>query len=475
MRSKLGIVVPYRNRGTQLHIFEDYIRNYLNNTGLNYEVFVIIQDDAKLFNRGMLLNVGFKYAEKMKCNYVVFHDVDMLPVEVDYSYSPIPLHMATNLKLIDSDVESEKIFDEYFGGVTLFPVDTFKKINGYSNKYWGWGYEDTDLLYRCIKGGVELDNIKIKNIGKPSKAIKFNGLESHVKIRNDFDLDNNYTFFISFLPEDIICDYDKDSDYYTVFSIPGYDTSISFNSFSRYNFLTFDEERNALYVNSSIKTNYKTNIAVTIDNDNKKIRVFQDGHFIGEIEIKKKLLSYSYERHCYLGVGQPDRKGDERFFRGYITKFAVFPEVIKDAEILEIGQNEEKEFRENFGEYNSANKLIIYYDPNFIETYELKNLVSKKFTGKLYNCEIVDLNFDEYKTLPIPHRRKSLFATLPHEQNGFVNNKWKTQFTRWNQLRYYNEVRKDNDDFISDGLSDLEFIEVDKIKSKKITFINVGI
>ena len=91
MRNKLGIVVPYRNRGTQLHIFVDYIRNYLNNTGLNYEVFVVIQDDAKLFNRGMLLNVGFTYAEKMKCNYVVFHDMDMLPVEVDYSYSPTPV------------------------------------------------------------------------------------------------------------------------------------------------------------------------------------------------------------------------------------------------------------------------------------------------------------------------------------------------------------------------------------------------
>ena len=118
---------------------------------------------------------------------------------------------------------------------------------------------------------------------------------------------------------------------------------------------------------------------------------------------------------------------------------------------------------------------MIYYDANFIETYELKNLVSKKFNGKFYNCEIVDLNFDEYKTLPIPNRRKSLFATLPHEENGFVNNKWKTQFTRWNQLKYHNEVRKDNNDFMKDGLSDLEFIEIDKIKTKKITFINVSI
>jgi hypothetical protein len=31
------------------------------------------------------------------------------------------------------------MFDTYFGGVTLFPVKAFEEIDGYSNKYWGWG------------------------------------------------------------------------------------------------------------------------------------------------------------------------------------------------------------------------------------------------------------------------------------------------------------------------------------------------
>jgi hypothetical protein len=37
----------------------------------------------------------------------------------------------------------------YFGGVTMFDKESFEKINGYANGYWGWGAEDDDILTRC--------------------------------------------------------------------------------------------------------------------------------------------------------------------------------------------------------------------------------------------------------------------------------------------------------------------------------------
>ena len=207
----------------------------------------------------------------------------MLPIDVDYLYSDTPLHLA------------EPVFDKYFGGVTLFPTKVFEKINGYSNKYWGWGYEDDDLFHRCLHHNIQTDDIKIISKGNSVTAFKFNGIDSYIKINNPFDLDNSYTLFVSFWPDTIVCDYTKQVDYYTIFSIPGYDTSISFNSFSRYNFCTFDEDKNALYVNSNIKPNYKTNIAVTIDSTNKTIKVFQDGILIGNTTFNKKLLSTSFK------------------------------------------------------------------------------------------------------------------------------------------------------------------------------------
>ena len=120
MDKKLGIIVPYRAREIHLETFKKKMTQYLNARKMNYEIIVVHQDDAKLFNRGMLLNIGFKIAESYECDYVVFHDVDMIPLIVDYSYSDIPLHLATDFKGSEGEPKRE-LFEEYFGEfVTLF-------------------------------------------------------------------------------------------------------------------------------------------------------------------------------------------------------------------------------------------------------------------------------------------------------------------------------------------------------------------
>ena len=139
---------------------------------------------------------------------------------------------------------------------TYKSFEDFKKIDGYSNKYWGWGYEDDDLLYRCKKNNLELDLLKIKNLSPKCTSLKFNGVNAYVKSKKTFSLNNNLTFFVSFKPEKFICNHMDVVDDFNVFTIPGYDFSISYNSFSRYNFCTFDNDSNALYVNSKIKKNY---------------------------------------------------------------------------------------------------------------------------------------------------------------------------------------------------------------------------
>ncbi len=39
----------------------------------------------------------------------------------------------------------------------MFPSSTFKRVNGYSNEYWGWGFEDDDLLLRLTESNVFTD------------------------------------------------------------------------------------------------------------------------------------------------------------------------------------------------------------------------------------------------------------------------------------------------------------------------------
>jgi hypothetical protein len=474
MRNKLGIIVPYRNRPEQLEVFIKHMESYLEDKDLRYEIFIVDQDNAKQFNRGMLLNIGYVYAKKIRCNYIVFHDVDMLPINVDYSYSDIPLHLATNFILEEGEKERE-VFDEYFGGVTMFPIETFEKINGYSNKYWAWGYEDTDLLLRCKKNNIELNTIKIKNTGRLGKSLKFNGKDSYVQCKNVIDFYEHATIFVSFFPEKLHLEHTKDSDEFTVFSIPGYDFAICYNSFSRYNFCAFDSKLNALYVNSNIKTNYKTNIIITVDVENRIIKVYQDGIFIGETTTYRKLYKYKLQPYFYLGVGKPDRELIPNYFIGYMDSFAYFNSILDIDEIKEISNNDVYLLRKDFGDYRSSSNLKCYYDAGHIKKYVLTDLSGNDNHGEIFNCEVVDLDFNDYTEVKIPYRRPSLFKSLKHEENGFLGNKWKDQATRWNQLRFHNEISNDLSIIDNDGLNTLEFIEHGKFKNKKITEINVGI
>ena len=67
---KLGVIVPYRNRYEHIQAFKSSIVEYLESQNINFEIIIVEQDDAKLFNRGMLLNIGFKEAKDMGCDYV---------------------------------------------------------------------------------------------------------------------------------------------------------------------------------------------------------------------------------------------------------------------------------------------------------------------------------------------------------------------------------------------------------------------
>jgi hypothetical protein len=467
---KLGVIVPYRNRFEQLVLFKEKIVQYLNNQKINFEIIVIEQDDAKLFNRGMLLNIGFKHAKEKGCDYVVFHDVDMLPINVDYSYSNIPLHLATNFTTLSSK-QKRIVFDEYFGGVTMFPIELFEKIDGYSNKYWGWGYEDDDLLFRCKEKFIPLDEIKIKNTNSKKKALEFNGINSYVKAKNIIDFNSSFTIFVSFYPNPSEFNHQKQSDEYTVFSIPGYDFAIAYTSFRRYNFCAFDNDLNALYVNSNIKPNYKTNMVITFDATDKIFKVYQDGKFIGETKSCKRIYSYRSKPNFYLGVGKPDREIIPNYFKGFIDAFAYYDTLLSDKEIKEISKT-----KKLLNELNSGISLKTYYDANHIEYYMLKDLSENENDGEIVGCSIVDMKIDSYTKMKIPYKKKSLFQLLPHEENGFLGNKWKDQSTRWNQLRFQNEVRTHISLINNDGLSTLEYyIHGINEYDNNITQINVAI
>ena len=148
----LAIIVPYRDREEHLKQFIPYMKGYLNRKGFSFDFYIIEQEDGKPFNRGKLLNVGFVISSK-KMNYsnYCFHDIDLLPVNVDYSHASVPTHLSSEVEQLGwryPPIINGFEYPDIFGGITIFTEENFKEINGYNNEYWGWGAEDDDLLQR---------------------------------------------------------------------------------------------------------------------------------------------------------------------------------------------------------------------------------------------------------------------------------------------------------------------------------------
>ncbi len=153
----LGVIVAYRNREEHLKQFPQYLTTFLTEQGINHEILIVEQTNDKFFNRGKLFNIG---AELIcdKCDYFCFHDIDMLPQNASYAYVNHPILLANSVSQFDNNNEQPvEIWDRhssYFGGVILFSKEDFIKINGFSNNYWHWGYEDDDLFMRCLQCGL---------------------------------------------------------------------------------------------------------------------------------------------------------------------------------------------------------------------------------------------------------------------------------------------------------------------------------
>nr|VFK19238.1 MAG: N-terminal region of glycosyl transferase group 7 [Candidatus Kentron sp. LPFa] len=152
---KVAVIAPYRDnpfqdRQRQLEIFVHFMTDYLTLLGAYYDFHLIIVEQAKdgrKFNRGKLLNVGFRIAKAHGYDYHIFHDIDLLPdnnLLGYYGFYPDnPLHLAAVWK-------KYRHLPLFFGGVCSFAAEQFETLNGYPNDFWGWGGEDEELYHRIV-------------------------------------------------------------------------------------------------------------------------------------------------------------------------------------------------------------------------------------------------------------------------------------------------------------------------------------
>ena len=79
----------------------------------------------------------------------------------------------------------------------------------------------------------------------------------------------------------------------------------------------------------------------------------------------------------------------------------------------------------------------------------------------------------EQKRISIPVRRSSKFKVIKHTPEGYLEGGWKTESTRLNQIRFYNQILENKSNLTSDGLTTLKFKTISKTNQEKYTFISV--
>ena len=413
--SKVGIIVPFRNRWEHYTIFKNHITDYLSSKGYDYTLIIIEQDNARAFNRGKLCNIGFLEAKAQGCSHVVFHDIDILPIDIDYSYSDHPVH------LLSEDIP----FESYFGGVTLSPIDQFEQINGFSNLYWGWGFEDDDLRYRCIKNKLNL--LAVKEVYEPGniETSLYNGWNSYSIYKNTINTIRDFEIEIKLRLGEMIFKPENQKDDFVILNIEGSDFKLKYTSFKRFYLEVFDKKHQMYTLNS--KTSDLRNFIFNIKyfSRTKTIEFYVNNELTSKDTLNSPLFNYS--KVPYINIGSDHNK---RF------KF--------------IGAIDSIKFLNKYGE----DTTILHKESNIDK--------------KIFNQDVFNYSYT-------PHRKKGKVKKLYHPDLGFKDGVWQDSLTRWNQLRFNNEVLLSTNEQEYEGLSNLEFKLHNKEQKGELTHLKVGI
>ena len=457
---KLGVCVPYRNREAHLKEFIPRVGKFLQEKGIEYAMYFGHQVDDKLFNRGAMKNIAAEQAFKDGCDYIVWHDIDMIPEDdnCDYSFpEDNPRHIAIHISKTNYHLK----YADYFGGAVIFSKEQVEKTNGYSNDYWDWGMEDDDLFWRCVLEGYA--NIDYVDYEKTKPFLRFNGENSHVKIPTSPTLSElthkSHTVSIlvrafhqeNKMPIYLIGAEDKKFVEYPIFRRPGYDYGISYNNSRAYTLMLWDMFNKPLYQWMKRYENQWTWVTFTIDESKREVRTYLNGiesqaasgtgtdspaSFIGGLK--------KYTTDYYLGLSfLADEKDPAKYFKGDIAKLMIWNNCLNQEEIVDSFNN------------TISDNLVLDYD--FNNEKLLKDQTDNKNNGLVVNCELLKETIKIPHTI-IPHRTPGRMECLEHADEGFVEGKWvKGQTTAKNEYRYIMGMQQGKINHKKDGMSTLKY------------------
>ncbi|XP_067935262.1 beta-1,4-galactosyltransferase 7-like [Watersipora subatra] len=167
-KHKLAVLVPFRDRFEELMEFVPHIHSFLNNASIEHHIYIINQADKLRFNRAALINVGYKLSV-LDCDYLVMHDVDLLPLNplLDYGYPEgYVFHVAA------PNLHPLYHYKTFVGGILILTHQDYSRLNGLSNRYWGWGREDDEFYVRMKEADIIVKRPDIEKVKTGNKTFR---------------------------------------------------------------------------------------------------------------------------------------------------------------------------------------------------------------------------------------------------------------------------------------------------------------
>ena len=209
-KHSLCIIIPFRdhandinsqgsNRENNLKEWLQYMSRFLS---LETNIYVVEQSKEGIFNKGWLFNIGYNESNG-HCDYLVLHDVDQIPLDKENDY----LFRETPTKLIYETTRNNHIrkLSRYnVGGALMITRQKYQEINGYSNKFGGWGREDDNMALRLQKhGGYDSLPPKIGRY-KELKHPRVMGLDDNEQFKKNVANTHDFVSGLSDLKYEII-------------------------------------------------------------------------------------------------------------------------------------------------------------------------------------------------------------------------------------------------------------------------------
>jgi GT2 family glycosyltransferase len=171
---KVGVAIPWRPQESRLSAFY-FVLNFYQNYFPDFKIYASDCSD-QMWNVAEARNRAVEQAIKDGCDVVVVSDADVIPKKkmlkraiklahknqliVQPFYRAFELNKEMTNRYVRGVISKKKIrkkanlLERSPGGILVITPKVFKALNGWDQRFRGWGYEDVALswVHACIMG-----------------------------------------------------------------------------------------------------------------------------------------------------------------------------------------------------------------------------------------------------------------------------------------------------------------------------------